>query len=85
MAFAVGPASMHRSFEIEWRGNHRYPLSIRCMGSILQVLPSTPCYERAPQDVSPPPEVQHHRNATLRGHEENYRRDPGGRRPSIRE
>jgi hypothetical protein len=38
-------------FEIEWRGNHRYPLSTRCLGSILQVLPSTPCYERAPQDV----------------------------------
>jgi hypothetical protein len=70
MALAAGPLFDALLSEIEWRGHQRYPSSTRCHGIDPQGLPSAPCYERMPQGVSPPPEVQHHRNATLRGHEE---------------
>ncbi|HWZ32300.1 MAG TPA: hypothetical protein VNX18_13245 [Bryobacteraceae bacterium] len=53
--------------EVEWDGQNSYPHTADRYWIDPKILSSTPCYELAPQAVSPAPKVQYHFNATLPG------------------
>src|SRR5882672_8807131 len=59
--------------DIPWRGNRSYPPSTGCYGRSSKIFPPTSSDSEAVWALTALRKVHYHRNATLRGHEENRR------------